>query len=80
MTCCDGPVGPVDVSATRRRSGWAATSFEQRARLLGGDAGGDDADVDTARVHGDEQVLQRGGRREVAAEQLGDALVSRPGP
>ena len=50
--------------------------IEQRARLLGGDAGGDDADVDTALVHGDEQVLQRGGGGEVAAEQLGDALVA----
>ena len=48
---------------------------QQGARLRSGDACRDDADVDTALVHGDKQVLQRGGGGEVAAEEPGDTLV-----
>ena len=49
---------------------------EQWLRVLGRNAGRQYADVDTAGVHGHEHVLERGGGRQVSAEELGDALVS----
>ena len=71
----DGPVGPVGRECDAQAVGVGGHLVEQRARLLGADARGDDADVDAALVHGDEQVLQRGGGREITAEQLRDAFI-----
>ena len=72
----DGPVGAVGGQRDTQAIGVGRHLIEQRARLLRRDAGGDDADVDAARIHGDEQVLHRRGGGQVAPEQLGDALVA----
>ena len=75
-----GAVGPVDDERDAQAVRVGGHLVEQGVGLLGGEAGRDDADVDAAGVHGDEELLQRGRGREVAAEELGDAFVARPGP
>ena len=72
----DGPVGPVDGQRDAEAVGMGCDGIEQRVRLLRREAGGDHAHVDAAGIHGGEQLRQGRGGRQVAAEQLGDALVA----
>ena len=76
MTCRDGPVGAVDGQRDAQAVGVGGDGIEQRACLLRREAGGDHAHVDVAGIHGGEQLRQGRRGRQVAAEQLGDALVA----
>ena len=53
-----------------------ADVIEQTLGLGGREPRRDDADVDAAAVHRDEEHFERGGGGEVTAQEVGDALVA----
>ena len=73
----DRPLRAVDHERGAEAVVVLAELIEQGLGLVAREPRGDDADVDAARVHGRQQLLERRGDREVAAQEVGDALVAR---
>ncbi len=72
----DRSVGAVGHQRDAQAVGVLARRIEEGLGVLGPEPGGEDADVDLTGVHGGEQLVERGGGGQVAAEEVGDALVA----